>query len=461
MNQPHIVIIDDDDDIRLNLEATLGGAGYRTTSAASGQQALEILRAMGADLVLLDIMMPDMDGHEVLRHIRSDEKLARTAVVFASALRKTSDKVEGLDLGADDYITKPYNIDELLAKLRAVFRVREYQRRLERLVTFARAMNTLDDTELKQAIERFLPVVVPLSLFSIFVTSPDHTGFKLFAHNHMEAIGDELNLTAEDSPLMRQALDTGERVIVENFPASPYAHGDDRAGKYTDPFALCQPMKVGGNVVGTLNLACVGKGGVSSSDLDIVALVGEMIGASLANLASHTEQKRLATTDGLTRVTNHRSFQERLLAELERTMRSGRPLTLVLIDIDFFKKINDTHGHLAGDAALVGLAAALKGEIRIVDTVARYGGEEFALLLPETPLDEAIRVCERIRERASSLTFDGPDGPFSFTISLGVTDTTCGEIKKPTDLIGLADEALYAAKEGGRDKTVRADGKPV
>jgi len=210
-------------------------------------------------------------------------------------------------------------------------------------------------------------------------------------------------------------------------------------------------------VVGALNLACNAEAPVTATDLDVVTLAGEMIAAAVANAESHAEQRRLATTDGLTRIANHRHFQERLADEMHRGARSGHPVTMILIDIDHFKKINDTHGHQAGDAALTGLAVCLKKQIRVIDTVARYGGEEFAVILPETDVAAAQAVAERIRTEAMKDTYPSERGGFALTLSLGVCDSSHPAVKKPADLIRLADSALYEAKASGRNRTVLCD----
>ena len=168
----------------------------------------------------------------------------------------------------------------------------------------------------------------------------------------------------------------------------------------------------------------------------------------------HARLMRLSQTDGLTGLANRRRFMEILQAEVARRHRTGRPLCVVLIDIDHFKRVNDAHGHLAGDAVLRELAALLIASVRAPsDLPARLGGEEFALILPDTPEDEALRVCERLRERVAAQTFQGDGTPLRIGISLGLGEVHDDDVAR---ILNDADRALYRAKAEGRNRVSRA-----
>jgi diguanylate cyclase (GGDEF)-like protein len=168
----------------------------------------------------------------------------------------------------------------------------------------------------------------------------------------------------------------------------------------------------------------------------------------------HEEIYRLTIIDGLTGVNNKRYFVEFLDRELARSARHSRPLSLTMIDIDHFKQINDQMGHLAGDYALREMTTCLRDAVRKEELLARYGGEEFALVLPETPLDGALHMAERLREIVANHRFCFEEKPFSLTISLGVVSTEGDVNLTPTEMIGLADEKLYQAKNSGRNRVV-------
>nr|WP_291316764.1 GGDEF domain-containing protein [Desulfuromonas sp.] len=160
----------------------------------------------------------------------------------------------------------------------------------------------------------------------------------------------------------------------------------------------------------------------------------------------------LSNTDPLTRLHNRRSLMQTLRREFQRSRRIDTPLSLVMADIDHFKKVNDTYGHQQGDSVLVALGDLFNEKLRPYDLAARFGGEEFALVLPETDLANAQQVAERIREAAARLTFPGPLKELRLTISLGVATFPSGNIQSEDDLIREADYALYNAKRGGRNR---------
>jgi len=307
-----ILIVDDHEDNVELLRARLEARGYETLSAEDGQQALECVRATPPDLILLDIMMPKVDGIEVARRVKGDQTLPFIPIIMQTALDSTEQKVEGLDAGADDYITKPINFAELEARVRSLLRIKALQEEVER-----------QKSSLEQLNERLL---------------------------------------------------------------------------------------------------------------------------------------RISQTDGLTGLFNRRHIEEELQHMYQHSARLAEPLSVVMVDLDKFKSVNDTYGHQAGDEVLKQMAALLKDEAREIDRVGRYGGEEFMLLLPGTVLDAAVTFAERVRKRIEGHTFSFPGGTLSRTASFGVSGWPHPKIKACDSLVRAADDALYVAKEMGRNRVVRFDG---
>ena len=183
--------------------------------------------------------------------------------------------------------------------------------------------------------------------------------------------------------------------------------------------------------------------------------------ASLAfeNARLYREAQELAVTDGLTRLMLRRPLMERLDLELKRAQEQGQPMSLVMLDIDHFKSVNDTYGHPAGDLVLREVAAVLRRSVRDVDLCGRYGGEEFVVILPQTPLDGAKLVAERVREAVAMRGFELRGERREITVSLGVA-TAPEHGMEARALIGAADEALYASKQAGRNRVTLAGGRP-
>ncbi len=186
---------------------------------------------------------------------------------------------------------------------------------------------------------------------------------------------------------------------------------------------------------------------------ELLKVMCNQASTSIANAKLHAEIEKLATTDGLTTLFNHRIFQEKLSEKFKELNRYSEPTSLLLIDIDFFKKVNDTYGHPVGDLVLKGVSKIIKETIRDIDIPARYGGEEFAAILPKTDTKGAKNIAERLRTKVMDTSFSADGVPFNITLSIGIA-TSPGDAKSKEDLIEKADQALYYAKHNGRNKSI-------
>lgn len=217
--------------------------------------------------------------------------------------------------------------------------------------------------------------------------------------------------------------------------------------------AFILPLVDGGRLLGALVMFSERPQALNSYQIGLLRMLGNQATVSLANARLHEEIERMAATDGLTGLYNHRRFQEMLSDELRRLQRIFAPLSLLLIDIDFFKKVNDTYGHPAGDEILRSVAAILRETMRNVDVPARYGGEEFAAILPGTNQAGARETAERIRKAVEQKAFTVDNAKIPVTVSIGVS-TAPYDAESKEGLIERADQALYHAKRSGRDRTV-------
>src|SRR5690242_9185865 len=306
-----ILIVDDNQDNVEVLRVRLDSWGYETRTATNGAEALASVKERAPDLILLDVMMPDITGIEVAQRIKGNRSLPFIPIIMQTALDSTEAKVEGLEAGADDYITKPIDFAELKARLRSMLRIKRLQEALE---------------------ER-----------------------------------------------ERELLEMNERL------------------------------------------------------------------------------RYMSLTDGLTGLDNRRHLNERIDEMFQHAQRLNEPFSIVMCDLDKFKSVNDTYGHQAGDEVLKQLASILKDEAREIDRVGRYGGEEFMLLLPGTVLDAAVTFAERVRKHVERHTFTFPGGSTKRTASFGVAGWPHPKINDSDTLVRMADDALYVAKETGRNRVIRFD----
>jgi two-component system cell cycle response regulator len=212
------------------------------------------------------------------------------------------------------------------------------------------------------------------------------------------------------------------------------------------------PLRTTGGVLGVLNIYDRVDGRpYDDGDLQTIRTFASQAAVALDNVLLHQEAQRLSVTDGLTGLRNYRFFQQAINRETERAMRFGRPMGLLMLDLDHFKAVNDTHGHQVGDAVLIGVADRVRAEVREVDLVARYGGEEFVVVLPETDRQGAEHIADRICERVRSRPLHAAGVEVRLTVSVGVA-VLPDDGTTPSALIRAADDALYAAKAAGRDR---------
>jgi diguanylate cyclase (GGDEF)-like protein len=252
-------------------------------------------------------------------------------------------------------------------------------------------------------------------------------------------------------------------MVVKNKLALPAAGewGDrddvpvfDQQSRFKDfRSLLLLPLPVKDEVVGIFMVAARRAGAFPTDRREMLGVIANQVAISMQNGHMYQALEEQATTDGLTGLSNHRTFQERFSAMLTRAERHNFSVALLLTDIDHFKKINDTYGHPTGDEVLRRVSALLKGSARKIDITARYGGEEFALVLESTERDGAMQLAERIRQEVSQQLFESGKGPFKATLSLGIAVFPQDGRTKP-ELIKNADTALYAAKHGGRNQAV-------
>lgn len=307
-NGKTILVVDDNEDNVEILRAHLSSRGYIVSIARDGRTAIDSIYASHPNLVLLDVMMPVMTGIEVVEQIKTDSSLPFIPIILQTALDTTDNIVDGLNAGADDYISKPINLRELDARVRSLLRIK-----------------TLQDSLAERERE-------------------------------LSALNEKLLITSQ--------------------------------------------------------------------------------------------------VDGLTNIANRRHIDERLVELWEHSLRYNEDISIVMCDIDHFKNVNDTHGHIAGDEVLKKFAHLLKATARGIDKIGRYGGEEFLIVLPGTGLEAALTFAERVRKAIESHTFSYDGGTLNCTASIGVSSWPHQPLHGQDALVNAADKALYAAKKLGRNRVI-------
>ena len=489
---PYILVADDDASIRETVSWLLREHGYEVLTVEDAAGVFAALETRTPDLLLLDIMMPEMDGFQALERIKGDDRWRDLPVLMFSAMPAEEATIRTLGLGAADFVRKPFKVKELLARIQAQLRMRELlrsarealrdtERQLHRAREEAEHRRALVDIlhevtgdlstdEIYHLLARRVARALHLSHCSVILARPgDRVGVVATAFENPGLRNRELDL--ERYPEIRAALDRGRPVLIEDLASSPLYENVrglwDREGvRVHVRSVIALPFVLDRTVAGvfflrrTADEPSLTQDDVEFADAVVKAAVASIQKAQLLEnaKADNARLEALAHTDALTQVLNRRALTLRLTAEMDRARRYGSVLGLLLVDLDHFKRVNDTHGHLVGDHVLREVARLLAAQARSADLVARYGGEEFVVVLPETPLDGALVFAERVREQIAEHPFVGSSGqPMALTASIGVAayaghGRNAGHTVE--ELFARADEALYRSKAEGRNRVV-------
>jgi diguanylate cyclase (GGDEF)-like protein len=328
---------------------------------------------------------------------------------------------------------------------------------LEQVTPLARQINCLDIDRIADVCVTKLPLIVGSRFASFYALDETNGILHLMKHNHPYPINKIVSLSQNPPSPMVMAVKSKSLILTGNIDThtKPVIRRSQRtyAENYKTANCAIVPLICHERVVGVLNLADKTAGeSFGSEDIALIELFGQLIGASIGNIRLFEKTQRQATTDGLTGLMNHKTFYEVLERELWRSRRHGGTISLVMADIDNLKRINDAYGHRAGDKVIKEVSQRIRECIRQVDLAARYGGDEFAVILPNTELDAAMIVCQRIVETVSRYPVVWQRTQIPLSISVGVGQY--GGDTNPEDITSRSDQALYVAKQAGKN-TVR------
>jgi len=449
-----ILVVDDvPANIKL-LEAILSAEYFDVMTASNGAEALTVCRRAECDMILLDVMMPDLDGFEVCRRLKSDPRTHHIPVVMVTALDSHADRVRGLEAGADDFLTKPVSDVVLIARVRSLTRLK--------MMTDELRMRAITSLEIGvQAPERSAVADTGKGGHILLVDDRQSSYERLAT-----LLASEHTVDVEPNPaeaLFRAAEGNYDLLIVSldlnNF----------------DGLRLCSQAR---SLERTRHVPILA---IADADSGTRLLRGLEIGVNdyllrpidknelLARARTQIRRRRytdhlrdnvqnsieMAVTDALTGLHNRRYMESHLATLAEQASMRGKPLALMILDIDYFKAINDTYGHDAGDDVLREFAVRIRKSIRGIDLACRYGGEEFVIVMPETDLHVAGMVAERLRRSISNESFAVNKGAkrIEVTLSIGLT-TLEKKGEQVADVLKRADNALYRAKHDGRNRVV-------
>jgi diguanylate cyclase (GGDEF)-like protein/PAS domain S-box-containing protein len=432
-DKPVILVVDDQPQNIELLEAYLVPQGYEIVTAANGEEALGKLSGNQIDLLLLDVMMPGIDGFEVIRRVRQDDTHRLLPIILVTALRETKDRVKGIEAGCDDFISKPIDKAELLARVRSLLKLKayndlmsNYRKELEETKISAdeareyaeSIINTVREPLI--ALDQDLRVVkVSRSFYDVFKVKPEETMGQLIY---------DLGNKQWDIPKLRDLL---EDILPKKVSFDNYEVEHD--------FATI------GRRIMLLNARQIQR---ASGKERIILLAIEDI---TERKQSEEKIQQMAYHDSLTGLPNRKLFSDRLGIALIHAHRNQKKVGIAMLDLDNFKDVNDTLGHDAGDILLKAAAMRLSAELRKVDTVARFGGDEFVLILPDLKvIEDAIPVAQKIVDSfRKSFLID--TNQLIVTMSIGIA-VYPNDGTDEAMLLKNADIAMYQAKQAGRDR---------
>lgn len=485
-----ILIVDDELSVHRLLSAYLKKHNYVVENCMNSQEVVEKVEQFQPDLILLDLMMPKLDGVSATRRVRNMNLNSYLPIIVLTAKKEVRDMVTALEAGADDYITKPFEFEELIARIKNMLRMKNLQ---DGLVNKSVELN-----EANQQISRLNHVLVETNkqlqrklydLHNLFEVSYRVMGQLEFENLVSQALSNILDIfSTKNSLLMLVSKEDNDVFEVADFKGfsdkklrdfsisrndklihyldlikkafqsheiPPDFKEIEDTMKTLDVEVVC-PLFLNDNIVGLLSLGRnLKEEKYDDNSLEILGIMANMLAVGVNNSNMYEHIKALSYTDGMTGLHNYRFFRLRIKEEMSRTRREGSFISLLIMDVDHFKNYNDTLGHPAGDDVLREVSSILKKSVRDNDIVARYGGEEFAIILPGADKEGASSLAERIRAKVEETAFHKeevqPNG--KITISMGIA-TFPEDAVTEDDLISNADKALYHAKNTGRNKVV-------
>lgn len=442
------------------LQAKLESEYYEVITAHNGKQALDMVEKHMPDIVLLDVMMPEMDGFEACKRLKGDPKTADIPVIMITALNDVQDRVQGLNAGADDFLTKPINDLALFARIRSLVRLKQMTDEIKIRDQAGGEFGREDD---------IFKEIGDIKDARIVVVDDDISQAKLIAEKLTEL---EYKVEIIDHPDQGMKIEDAQNcdlIVVSTQLAEVDGLGlcaNFRRNELTKNIPLLIMIEENNTelMVKGLDMGINDYLMIPIDANETLARVNIQLKRKRYQDALRKKQQQKlsqAVTDALTGLYNRRYFDTHIGKLLQSAEEAHKKLSLIIIDIDHFKDINDNYGHLSGDEVLKQLPEIMKANVRASDLPVRYGGEEFVIVMPRTLLHDAATVAERIRKAVEEYSFTIPAGEGSLrcTISVGVSASKAGD--SVGSMVERADQALYHVKNTGRNRVAVYPPEPL
>ncbi|MGE0439829.1 MAG: diguanylate cyclase [Gemmatimonadales bacterium] len=468
----HVLIIDDDESLNRSLVSILGHEGYRISSRDTAVGLIEFLDKNPVDLLILDLGLPGVDGYSALDLIKNHPAHRDIPILVLSGAPAGEASVEALGLGASDFVTKPFRLDDFLARIRAQLRARgelaaaRAQARSEAEITslLREVTAAISPAEIFQILVRRIARGLNVSRCSIVLDDENgETATVVSAHENPSLR--HLTVELRRYPELLGPMVAMEALLIADVREDPIFASVRELWRLEGRLVpttslLVVPFRVKERRPAAFYLRTAGDDqSLGQADLDFAVRVIEVATPVLDRsydfeeaLRRQDEMRQLAETDPLTGLYNRRALRERLDRELLRTSRNSTVMSCLMLDIDHFKRLNDTFGHDLGDQVLVQLADLLRREQRTMDVLSRHGGEEFVIVLPETGMRGARIFAERILRKVSAATMGSAEHPVQITVSIGIATFPDERVPDADGLLRLADTNLLRAKADGRNR---------
>ncbi len=461
-NRSKILVVDDSRHMRdFFVDTVLRPAGYTVFQASDGNAGLRAVLDNQPDLIIADLQMPGLTGLELKRALSAQGNT--TPLILVTAEGSESIASEATLAGVVGYLPKPVDVEVMLNAIEQALTVEHLKRdrdaALQALEKRVGQLETLQDLsrvltsslDLNQVLSSVVEAAVRLTASGggqLFLLDERTSQLQLrAARGPADARTQPLRQPSTDR-LAAHVFHTGQPLIYP--PAPP---GITQTGALNVP-ALYVPLRSREKTLGVLTVDNrVSRRVFTTADMGPLSILADSAAIAITNGRLYAEVQLQSMTDSLTGIFNRRHFFALAERDFQRASRFSRPLSAIMLDIDHFKAVNDTHGHAVGDQVILAVAKLCRTSIRAIDILGRYGGEEFVFILPETDANGARQLAERLRQGLATVPITTQAGPLEITASLGVASNLV-KVEDVTTLVANADAALYAAKEGGRNRVV-------